>query len=755
MKLTRSGLIRNDIASRESLFHVANGYLGARACFEEGTPPDVHSIRGTYINAFYETYPVTYAERLYGFPTEAQTIVNVPDQLGVALVLDGETFDPFAGTLLEFSQTLHMDAGAYVRRAVWRSPRGRETEIVFQRMASLAARELLLLEITVTPLNWSGSLEAVSTQNSDVYNDGDPNDPRKAAERKRMLQTLDSGSADGVMYLRCETPQSRQGMACAAYHTFTGAMDVSIRTAPLQNTATLRGRAAQGEPFTLTKFCVYADTRIHPDPLAAVIRLAKQFAQTPPDLWHQRQRDLLGAFWKGARVTLEGAPALQAGADFAAYTLFQSAGTNGIASIPSKGLSGEGYEGHFFWDTEIYMFPFYLLTQPQIARRLLDFRYETLDGARRQARLFGHEKGALYPWRTITGGECSTYYPSGSAQYHINSDIAHAVCDYYFVTGDLTYIRDKGMEILIETARLWLDAGHWQDGAFCIDDVTGPDEYTCLVNNNYFTNLSVKHHLNHTVLLCRKLREAYPERSLLERYGLTEDEEREFSAVAEHICLPYDEALGIYAQDDSFLRKRALDLQAMDKSRFPLLMHFHPLYLYRRQVCKQADAVLAHFLYEDRLSDAVIRRTYEYYERVTTHDSSLSPCVFSMMAARIGDPEKAYRYYLHSLHLDLDNTQRNTDDGIHAANMGGIYMGIVFGFAGLRIRRGGLLLRPCLPEAMDGYAFPLTFNGNGIFVRVTKDTVTLRAESSRPVQITVYDTQYTLGLDPLSVPLRR
>ena len=653
MELTRSGLIREDIASRESLFHVANGYLGARACFEEGTPPGVRSIRGTYINAFCETYPVVYAERLYGFPAEAQTIVNVPDQLGIALLLEGEPFDPFAGTLIEFDQTLRMDAGVYVRRAVWRSPQGRETEIVFRRMASFAARELLTLEITLTPLNWSGALEAVSTQKSDVYNDADPNDPRKASETKRMLETLESGHAGGVMYMRCETPQSRQGMACAALHTFTGAMNVSVRSAPLQNTVTLRGKATQGMPFTLVKWCVYADTRIHADPLQAVIKLAKQFAQTPLDVWYGRQRDILGAFWASARVTLDGEPALQAGADFAAYTLYQSAGADGVASIPSKGLSGEGYEGHYFWDTEIYMFPFYLLTQPQTARRLLDFRYDTLDGARRQARLLGHEKGALYPWRTITGGECSTYYPSGSAQYHINGDIAHAVCDYYFVTGDLAYIRDKGAEMLIETARLWLDAGHWQDGLFRIDCVTGPDEYTCLVNNNYFTNLSAKHHLQNTVLLCRKLADAYPGLSLADEYGLTGEEMQAFWAAADRMYLPYDEKLGIYAQDDSFLHKRSLDLATLEKDRFPLLMHYHPLYLYRRQVCKQADAVLAHFLYEEGLDDAVIRRTYEYYERVTTHDSSLSPCVFSMMAARIGDPRKAYRYYLHSLLLDL------------------------------------------------------------------------------------------------------
>ena len=244
------------------------------------------------------------------------------------------------------------------------------------------------------------------------------------------------------------------------------------------------------------------------------------------------------------------------------------------------------------------MFPFFLLTHPQMARNLLDYRYATLDAAKRHAKLLGHSRGALYPWRTISGKECSAYFPSGSAQYHINSDIAYAVCAYYFVTGDLGYMRDKGVEILIETARLWLNVGHWQGDQFRIDGVTGPDEYTCLVNNNYYTNLSVKHHLRNTLLICGRLRDADPPLSLYDRYGLADDELAEFQRVSDHIYLPYDEKLGIYAQDDSFLQKHRMDLKSMGRELFPLLLHYHPLSLYRRQVCKQADAVLAHFLYD-------------------------------------------------------------------------------------------------------------------------------------------------------------
>lgn len=755
MNITRSGLDRNDIALRESIFHVANGYLGVRACFEEGVPPDVRSIRGTYLNAFYDLTPIVYAEKMHGFPSQAQTIVNIVDMQSIALRLNGEAFDPFTGTLLGFEQTLDMACGHYTRHIVWRSPTGLETDIVFRRMACFNVKELLTIDVAVTPLNWAGTFEAISTQNSDVYNDGDPNDPRKASEKVRRLRTVASGHQGGCVYMQCETTASLLTLACAALHTHGSGLQSSATSAPSCNTVTLVGKAAQGETLRFVKWCVYADSRRHSDPPAQARQLAQACAAQPMESWYARQKAVMDELWATARIVVEGAPALQIGIDYAIYSLFQSAGRDGISSIASKGLSGEGYEGHYFWDTEIYMFPFFLLTHPQIARSLLDFRYGTLGAAKEQARLLGHGQGALYPWRTITGSECSAYFPSGSAQYHINSDIAHAIITYYFVTGDMQYMLDKGLEMLVETSRLWLDTGHWYKGQFRIDGVTGPDEYTCLVNNNYYTNRSVQYQLRNTLLICKQLEEANPAFSALQRYGLSESERLAFQAAGEHICLPYDETLGIYAQDDSFLAKQRMDLAAMPREAFPLLLSHHPLAFYRRQVCKQADAVLAHFLYGDGLPQDVIRRTYEYYEAITTHDSSLSPCVFSMMAARIGEPEKAFAYYMFTAQMDLDNKQRNTDDGIHAANMGGTYMGIVYGFAGLRIHADGLSLRPCIPHAIGSYAFPICYQGKRIRLRVDQEAVTLQLESSGSVALTVYDTGYTVTEKPLTLPLRR
>ena len=586
-----------------------------------------------------------------------------------------------------------------------------------------------------------------------MYNDGDPNDPRKAAEAKRRLDVKRSGHEGDCLYLQCETSKAQLPMACVMLHTGDAALRSTCNVTPNCNTVTMNGLCGQGQASSFVKWCVYTDCRRHEAPLSEALELARAAAALPIEHWYARQQEALRARWEASRITIEGLPALQTGLDFAIYTLMQSAGQDGIASIASKGLSGEGYEGHFFWDTEIYMFPFFLLTQPTIARALLDFRYATLAGAREQARLLGHARGALYPWRTITGSECSAYFPSGSAQYHINSDIAHAVITYYFVTGDQAYLKQKGMEMLIETARLWLDVGHWHEGRFYINGVTGPDEYTCLVNNNYYTNLSAQFHLRHTLQICRELEQADPTFSAQERFGFTQEERHAFEQAADGMYLPYAEGLGIYAQDDSFLQKERMDLAALPAGTLPLLLSMHPLAFYRRQVCKQADAVLAHFLYETGIPEEIIRRTYAYYEPITTHDSSLSPCVFSMMAARIGEPEKAYTYYMRTANMDLDNIQGNTGDGIHAANMGGVYMGVVYGFAGLRLQAQGLTLRPCIPHALSSYAFPLRYRGHTVHVQVDHTRIALWLQGAGSMEVTVYETPCTVTEARLEIPL--
>lgn len=386
----------------------------------------------------------------------------------------------------------------------------------------------------------------------------------------------------------------------------------------------------------------------------------------------RHKKEYLKEYWNQSALEIEGDDELSLAVRYNLYQLIQSVGKEEHSNIAAKGLSGEGYEGHFFWDTEMYIEPFFVLTNPKIAKNLIEYRYSTLEEARENRRIMGHKKGVLYPWRTIMGKECSGYYPAGSAQYHINGDIVHSIVQYYLATKDVDFIAEKGGEIVFETARLWMDVGNYVEGEYHINGVTGPDEYTCMVNNNYYTNLTARENLNWAVKFYDLLKESDILKPVADKIRLTLSEIEKFKEAADKMFLPYDEKLKINPQDDSFLQKKVWDLKNTPKEDFPLLLHYHPLYLYRYQVCKQADTVLAHFIYEDAQSLETIYHSFLYYEKITTHDSSLSTCIFSIVASRLGLKEKAYDYFGDSAKLDLFDTHHNTRDGIHTANMGAI-----------------------------------------------------------------------------------
>ena len=494
---------------------------------------------------------------------------------------------------------------------------------------------------------------------------------------------------------------------------------------------------APGETVNLTKYTVYTEAPDEKDPVEAAIALARHAREKGFDHWAKAQRTYLDAFWQHARVRITGDARTQDYLDLCVYELLCAAGQNGRSSVAAKGLSGEGYEGHYFWDCETYAFPFFLMSAPVMAKKLLDYRYEHLDAARAHARMLGHAKGALYPWRTITGSECSSYYPSGSAQYHINADIAHAFCQYWYATRDQGYL-PQICEVLVETARLYLDVGHLRGGLFRIDGVTGPDEYTCIVDNNYYTNAGAANTFLEANMLCRMLEDSGGFDALSEKIGVTKEELASFSAAGLAMYLPMEQELGICKQDDSFLNKKRWDLSEIPPDHFPLLMHYHPLAINRRQVCKQADTVLAHFLYREE-TPLIMRRTYEYYEQVTTHDSSLSACVFSMMAARLGDLSHAKDYFEMTVGIDIDDQSGNTRDGLHIANMGGAYLSVIAGFGGMRLSKNGLTLFPLLPDGWAGYAFSLAFLGSRISVSANPDGCALSILEGPDQEIVVYD----------------
>lgn len=737
----------DQLALQETVFHNANGYLGVRGTLEEGAPQGMDTMRGAYVNGFYEIVPMKQAEKLTHVREDKESMINVADVQGIRFRLAGEWFSQWTGTLVESERRLDMDRGITERRVRWRSPEGRETALCFRRMASFAEPSLFLIDCEVTPLNYEGEVEVESTHLALVKNYANPNDPRLAGESECHLVPAGSLIEEGASYLSTRTRVSGLSLTTGVKHALEpAAQNAQTVYDPAAHAAAFHASVTvgQGQTLRLQKYCVFSDERRHGDTLAAA-RRAMTGAFGRADALYRAQQETLTAFWESADTTILGDDDANLSMQFNLYQLFQSAGRDGLCSIAAKGLSGEGYEGHYFWDTEMYMMPFFTLTMPQLARKLLGYRYRTLDAARENARLLGHRKGALYPWRTIAGRECSGYFLAGTAQYHIVGDIAYAVGMYYNATGDREYLISEGAELLLETARLWMDVGHVAEGTFRINCVTGPDEYTCLVNNNYYTNACAKNNLELAVRAAHLLEEwgAYGEWAA--RLGVTHEELDAFAHAAEIMYLPYDETLGINPQDDSFLQKPIWDLAATPRENFPLLLHYHPLQLYRYQVCKQADTVLAHVLFES-LADAGVReRSFRYYEKITTHDSSLSNCIFCIDACRLGLRREARAYFGDSVKTDLLNTHGNSKDGIHTANMGGCYMAVVNGFAGLQLCADGVRVAPFLPEGWTGLKFSFQFRGSRLRFEIEGEEYRVRLISGGTVSVFTQDDAFCLN----------
>ncbi|RSZ59598.1 glycoside hydrolase family 65 protein [Massilia atriviolacea] len=707
----------------ETLFALGNGYIGQRATPEEGySGPAGSSLDGTYLNGFYESEAIVYPEAAYGLARTRQFMLNVPNAKGIAIWIGDERFDPLQGTLDRYERVLDFRTGVLRRSLEWTSAGGKRLGLVTRRVVSLADKHLFALDVELTALNFSGQVRVESGIDGAVRNQEAGDDPRigsavsgpalhlLALEQGATMSSLTQRTHNSGFTLvsAIDTLAAVAGSAIsrdlAASHSFTFDLDVML-------------------PQRLTKYGVYFSSRDYPEAeLAGLAGAALAKARLDGfDALCARQAAYLADFWDRADVEIAGDDALQQGIRFNQFHLLQSVGRDGKTNIAAKGVTGEGYEGHYFWDTEIYIFPFFLYSKPDVARALLAYRYAGLEQARARARQMSHAKGALYPWRTIAGEECSAYFPAGTAQYHINADIAYSIKLYLDATGDLDYMAQAGAEIVLETARIWIGIGNYdRAGRFCINEVTGPDEYTALVNNNYYTNAMAQMHLRFAAEIVDTLRgaRAHDFERIAQAIGLDDAEPAAWRRAAGRMALPYDAALGIHEQDDSFLGKKPWDFAATPKENYPLLLHYHPLVIYRHQVCKQADVVLALLLLSDQFTQDDKKRDFDYYEAVTTHDSSLSSCIFSIIASEVGYHDKAYDYFLETARLDLDDTHGNTHYGVHTAAMAGTWMGVAYGFAGMRVADGALRFAPTLPPRWQHYQFRIHIHGALLQVRV-------------------------------------
>lgn len=745
---------QDELLLNETIFHNANGYIGVRGAYEEGYPEGYLSIRGQYINAFYDITDMKQAEALHGLIEKKQTMTNIADTQSIKIYFGNEAFSMFRGKVKSAARSVDMRRGVTVRKVDWISPEGYEFTIQFKRMTSFQTLPLFLQEIMITSHNYEGTVKLLSSHCGEVKNFSDTEDPRVADESVQYLYADSPYIEENCSYITAKTSRSGLQVCSGVGHTVPNIYQTQVIVNGKEAEHVITGKIGKEETHCFYKYSWFADSvRGGASPVEIKSKMSKIMKQ-PVEMLYREQEEYLSNYWENCDLQIGGDEDLNSAVHYNQYALLQSVGKDCRSNIAAKGLSGEGYEGHFFWDTEMYALPYFMLTCPDLAKNLLSFRYQTLEKAKENARMLGHGKGALYPWRTINGEECSGYFPSGTAAYHISGDIAYAVISYFLATGDTEYLYEQGAEIIVETARLWIDTGNFVSGRFQIQDVTGPDEYTCMVNNNYYTNVLAKYNLEWAVKCKDLLSTAGKWEQFCKKLNIKEEELEEFARAAEQMYLPYDEELDINPQDDSFLQKKKWDFENTPPENYPLLLHYHPLALYRRQVCKQADTVLAHFILEDYQKLSTIRKSFLYYETITTHDSSLSTCIFSIVAAKLGMTKKAYDYFGESAKLDLFNTHKNTKDGIHTANMAGNYMAIVYGFAGLRIKESGLYLAPCIPKRWKDYHFRFLYRNTKMEVRVDKKKCEIVKLAGEPQIIYIYGTKSILT-DCIRIPLKR
>jgi alpha,alpha-trehalose phosphorylase len=753
-RLTETTFDASDLGRTETLFAVANGYLGLRGNLEEGRDWHAH---GTFVNGFHETWPIHHAEAAYGLAQVGQTIVNVPDAKVIRLYVDDEPLLLSVADLASYERTLDFRDGVLYRNLVWRTPSGNRVHVRTRRMASFTQRHLAVMTYDVTVLDKPTPVVVSSqiinrTEGLDEYRSRPtlPNgmvDPRRAElPVERVLEPVTHWCDESRAVLSYRCVNSGMTLAVAADHTIETDDPVEVLYEAEEHVAkqVYRVRAQPGRTIRITKVVTYHTSRSIPA-TELVDRCRRTLDRVREDGVEQQlreQRAWLDEFWARSDVEIEGRPELQQAVRWNLFQVAQAGARAEGAGVAAKGLTGSGYGGHYFWDTEIYVVPFFTYTTPQVARNLLRFRRTMLPAAEERARVLT-QHGALFPWRTINGEEASAWYAAGTAQYHIDADISYAISGYVGATGDEEFLAKDGIDILVQTARMWADLGFWRgagENTFHIHGVTGPDEYTTVVNDNLYTNVMARFNLRRSARAVRELAQHRPDdyERMVARLRLRPDEVDEWERAADAMAIPYDEVLGINPQDAGFHLREVWDLANTPADKRPLLMHYHPLVIYRFQVLKQADVVLAMFLQGEHFSPELKLANFEYYDPITTGDSSLSAVVQAIIAAEVGYHELALRYFHASLFTDLADLHANTSDGVHVASAAGVWGCLVNGFGGMRDDHlHNLTFDPRLPEGWTGLTFRLTVRGTRVKVTVRQDAMSFEVEQGDRFAATV------------------
>ncbi|MCC3769253.1 glycoside hydrolase family 65 protein [Streptomyces sp. UNOC14_S4] len=714
----------------ESVFALANGHIGWRGNLDEGEP---HGLPGSYLNGVYELRPLPYAEAGYGYPESGQTVIDVTNGKVIRLLVDDEPFDLRYGRLLKHERVLDFRTGLLSRTSEWTAPSGRTVRVRSRRLVSFTQRAVgaICYEVEAVDAEVRLVLQSELVANEQLPQAG--GDPRVAAVLESPLVSEEHSADGSCLRLIHRTVRSGLRVAAAAEHEVDGPEGTKTYAESSEDLSrfTVTSALRPGQVLRLEKTVAYGWSGVRSlsamhDQVDAALAGAKSTG------WQglcDEQHAYLDAFWDRADVEVDGDAEIQQAVRFALFHVLQAGARAECRAIAAKGLTGPGYDGHSFWDTETFVLPVLTCTAPRAAAQPLRWRHATLPDAVNRARTLGLD-GAAFPWRTLSGDECSAYWPAGTAAFHVNADIADAVVRYLHATGDETFEREVGLELLVQTARLWRSLGHHDpQGRFHIDGVTGPDEYSAIADDNVYTNLMAQQNLR----AAADAAERHPE--LADTFGVDDEETAAWRDAAARMTLPYNETLGVHEQSADFTGHQHWDFAGTRPDQYPLLLHFPYFDIYRKQVVKQADLVMAMYLRGDAFTAEQKARNFAYYEPLTVRDSSLSACVQAVMAAEVGHLRLAYDYLGEAAMMDLSDLESNTRDGLHIASLAGTWIALVAGFGGMRHRNGTVAFAPRLPEQLDRIAFTVQVLRRRLRVDITGESVTYSLLEGEPLEI--------------------
>jgi alpha,alpha-trehalose phosphorylase len=740
------------LANTESIFALSNGHIGLRANLDEGEP---HGMPGTYLNSFYEVKDLPYPEGGYGYPEAGQSLINVTNGKIIRLLVDDEPFDVRYGQLRRHERVLDLRDGVLQREVEWVSPAGQALRLHTTRLVSFVHRSVAAILYEVEPMDAGASFVV---QSELVANEPLPHlrtdDPRAGEKLDDVLISEDFSNHEARATLEHRTRRSGLRMAAAMDHVVDAPAEMtkSCESSEDLGRFTVALDLDPGQRLRLVKLLAYGLSSQR-SLTALTDQVEAALVSARHDGWDgllARQKKYLDDFWDGANIEIEGDPELQLAVRFAYFHVLQAAARAEKRAIPAKGLTGTGYDGHTFWDTETYVLPALIYTQPDAVRDALHWRHATLDLARERAKVLGF-KGAAFPWRTIQGQETSGYWPASTAAVHVNADIAQAVIRYVSATDDDAFEREVGLELLVETARFWRSVGHHDaEGRFNINGVTGPDEYSAIADNNVYTNLLAELNLR----AAAEAAERHMDKA--RQLGLDREETASWRDAAASMRIPSDERLGVHPQAQGFTDHDDWGFANTKPEDYPLLLHYPYFDLYRKQVVKQADLVLALHARGDAFTDEEKARNFDYYERLTVRDSSLSSSIQAVIAAEVGHLDLAFDYFAEAALLDLDDIRHNTRDGLHLASLAGAILAAVAGFAGMRDHDASISLMPRLPAALTRISFRFRYKRTCMKVEFDHHQAEYTVIDGDPLELTHYGKALKVSKDgPVTAPIPR